>query len=920
MGLQNVAAPFFKSKRGVKVKKRFLGLILICVVIISLIPSVSFAEKRALGIKNKGEMLEGLGIIKHSDFFDDYVLYSDFLRALIKEMGKPAGKTDEELKAYAVSESLINNDAGLTTEIKTADAIELVVKALGYDDICNMENVTYLNKASEIGVLSGVDTAREYLSGEDGINLLYNILNAEVMLLDSDKNIYYDSDYTVMSGILKIHRSSGLVTAVKGMHLYGKEVKKDDIIAVNSRLYKTEADNLFEYFGKRVTYFYKTDDNDEKIILYMEYDEDDELTVKKENIEHISYFNSRLSLKYWEEGKLKNTEPVISFICYNGKAIDSSQNIRELTDIEDGEIQLIDNDNDSEYDILMIWERKTYFVSNINSKKIADKNGNDIINFDFEDDNKTYYFAYDGEEAGYSDIKLNTVLSVYESADKSLYRFDISEESFSGKLTACWNDGEDTKVKIDGEVYTSVLPTDSFKNGIEANFYLDKDGRIAGIGNEDTLTDEYAWLIKAYQNEDGGITFTMLTRYDGICEFSTEDSLVRVTVPVGDGKNLKSSVKTEKCNFEGMKTLVGVGSDGKIVPQLIKYKAQDKVIKNITVARDFVYGNNDFNKFKTVKNEAYANGNFAGGVVGKDTWIISVPPEEEKDKYNSYNANFGLVNEVKYNAEIYEANQNIELGVIVVKTETNKDLIKGSDVPNTWPTNVSVIKNIKLDEYYDDETEEVRKRWIVTAHNNSGEKEYYVKYSTSGLCKGSVQIQGGDYTASAVEYKTLTDTTKGDFLNVGDIGSLAVRNGTIYGIMVMYDAKYDIMIGQSNGVKPNPDLPYASLYEIPSGHNISTFSAGWDEGLLLYGKVVSVTDSSIVFNVENDKITEGSAVSHKGYSAYPAGKTQKGVAFSKKDANAQVITISDVMPGEEIVYVRDGYSFRGFVVFRDEVE
>lgn len=236
-------------------------------------------------------------------------------------------------------------------------------------------------------------------------------------------------------------------------------------------------------------------------------------------------------------------------VIYNN----SLYNSYNLTHIqpEMGFIRLLDNDNDNDYDLVIVEEYENIFVINkaSNLAYVSDKYNNPIKFEDYE----TVKVYKDGKEATLDDITLNTVLTCVADVNKKNLVVYINTEMYKSKLISYTE--EAGKVILEFEELTtqfapSYLSLDPAKYeiidprpGRLYTIYLDKEGNIAEIQENDDGILEYAFVIKAIPNDERGAepnsaVFRLLLESGNFANATTKKKIKLNGVPNKTGQDI----------------------------------------------------------------------------------------------------------------------------------------------------------------------------------------------------------------------------------------------------------------------------------------------------------------------------------------------------------------------------------------------
>lgn len=212
----------------------------------------------------------------------------------------------------------------------------------------------------------------------------------------------------------------------------------------------------------------------------------------------------------------------------NGVEIDDATEediAKYVFDNENGTITLVDtpdmdsNSTDGKYDAIFVSYYATAIVESTNSNGKVYFANSDIktlmgdnttyIEFDDDDEDKTYDIALNGEEITWSDLQEDDVISiafdptVRNFTDSDFYEILVSRDTAEGKVTET-ND-EDEEIGVDGKTYKLTnlvdIDDDNFKLGTSYTLYLDAFGKIADY-EKLSSTVKYGIVSRLFWSEE----------------------------------------------------------------------------------------------------------------------------------------------------------------------------------------------------------------------------------------------------------------------------------------------------------------------------------------------------------------------------------------------------------------------------------
>ncbi len=341
-----------------------------------------------------------------------------------------------------------------TNNITYAEAMKIAVTAMGYEDVAKTQGgytTGYFWVANKIGLLNRLSMEEdvELDNGELAI-LVENMLNAKIArVVGTGIMITYDTEMMLMEYYYDIYKVKGIVDATKHSSLTSVKEFSKDVISINGVAYNYNG-YTDDYLGYNVlAYCRDNKEQGEKEILY----------IKPVNNEVYEYSSPEFS--GWDNGKLHFEDVDSTFsdklkvdnsyvLIYNGKKVTDKGNAYKYLDEANGFIRVIDNSQDGEIDVILVEDYKYIYVGEVNAEKlvIADENS-PSNNVNLED---VYYVMYDnatGNEIGFENIKIGSVVAVAMSRDSKIAKLLLCDEVLTDKPEGFGSDG----VVFDGTEY-----------------------------------------------------------------------------------------------------------------------------------------------------------------------------------------------------------------------------------------------------------------------------------------------------------------------------------------------------------------------------------------------------------------------------------------------------------------------------------
>ena len=475
----------------------------------------------------------------------------------------------------------------------------VMVKALGLDLYAQSKGgypIGYIYMASNNKLLTGINkSTSQNLTRSETAVLFSNFLSVDIAIEESFGNgvsLNRVPGQNLMTENLKIKKAKGLVTGNEMTNLYSGGVGAiSGRIKIDGDIFITDNIDISALLGKRVTYYYRTDEPNEGKIVLINASENDNIITEIEMEDFYAYTDGNIS--YERDDKEKRTRvPDDIPIIFNGVYYDIVKNINfsELRSYLTT-LRLLDNDNDNRIDILFIDSYKTYVIKNVDTKGeiiyVTDVCSEYIMNLENDrkghipldlgtDDIERKYFK-DGILSDESALKSDRIISVGESRNqtgKKWMTLHISTAAVSGSIDMI----SDDEITIGDQIY-KLVPEAKIKLSVKLSgtYLLDFKKRIAYY-TAGTAALDYAYLVDAItkKNVEKTLVLKLFTRKN----VAVEELAAAERVSYKEEGMITSDKLFEKLS----------DSQGKINRQLIAYSTDaDGLIKSIYTAE--VYTN-----------------------------------------------------------------------------------------------------------------------------------------------------------------------------------------------------------------------------------------------------------------------------------------------------------------------------------------
>ncbi len=664
--------------------KRLLSCLLALAILLS-VSYVSFAENVYTDeYYFKYDLLQKLNILpptSHEDYgmmrdlskkaFLSYVcnIYGDY--GYEEKDGDLAVKTAESLGLIHEGQDdlykLINYDEAMTILVRMLDYEMHAQQVGGFP-------YGYTRIAASIGLADNLSASQgQPLKEHDVVTLLYNTINAPFAQIDhiTEEGITYSyiSDKTVLHEFRGIYRIDGVVEATGVAALRPDEGVDEGQIRIGGYTYKTNEAYL-DLLGLKVLAYAKKADSGYDSLICAIANGNTELVISCEDIQGPD--SQFTSLSYYDSNDHQKTAKfaALPIVLYNGQPLGTYTRDKFMP--EDGFIRLIDNNQNSGYDVISITEYETLVVdsvSKINEFVTGVYKTAPIVQLNMKAEMGDYItISLDGKPITIRDLAEGDVLKVAKSELNGKVVMDViaCRDRISGTVSGK-KDSDDIKVNVDGtdyllnETYEAMLnkkPMDTkavqLKIGTQYVFYLDAKGEIA-------FAAEVAGTLRY------GIVYA--TASDGV--FNTA-CRAKIFTSEGEWKEYMFANKVLYNNGLGFEDRVNSSEMIKQVPQskngtinLAAYMLNsDGEICQLYLPETYNHedGNNGrFNKIDRMLNKAYHNNDAAFGseVFVKDNaviWFVDPKALADEKKYQAGNKNL-LTNTMSVPTHPYKINE-----------------------------------------------------------------------------------------------------------------------------------------------------------------------------------------------------------------------------------------------------------------------
>lgn len=656
-------------------------------------------------------VLFGLGFFEDTSFYpEDAMTRGEFIYAVRRLIEKPEFSpgavsdffTDVTVADYfsetltdAYYWGLISGGAFRPNDpIKETEALKILTCLLGYGDYIGLLGGYpggVLKAAKEAGLRS--TNTGDVLNKGESANLIYRAVLCNPVLaagIDGDDVVHYAKDSkTLLKQKMDITEVKGVISANNMSSLTEKEGNAKRYVTLNDERYAIGDSSAGELLGYSVLCYVEDIQGVKHIVYCMADPKSNEVyTVAAVDLAetdrtHVSYFEN--------EKKVSAEISPVADLIYNGKRASYTSG---LFDIEDGELVLIDHDDDKKADVVIIRDYITVALAHAS----ASQNllvGQDGSSYSLNEDN--YEIILDGKSISVNELREWDVVTVMRSDDKEYFSGIVSRSSISGVVEELY--ASERQIQIDGQQY-ELIPSfaEALKPGMLITACLDHFGRVAAL-RENNISSGYGYLFSA--GEASGLADWLEIRM--ICEdglfhdFKTADNCRINGLSRVDGKKLDGKM---------MYTMLS-GGDSAALRQLIRYNTNsDGDISDIYTAAndDIIVGGEDeelFSKGKTIANGVYRtqNKSFSDSIfLNEDTTLFIINGNAESMSSYSVEHSKNLFSDRSITGSMigYDMDDFLTAGAILVINENRKN---GDTVPSSSKS--FIVKSLNTGVDYD---------------------------------------------------------------------------------------------------------------------------------------------------------------------------------------------------------------------------
>lgn len=781
----------------------------------------------------------------------------------------------------------------LSKPLLCGQAAMILVDILGYTDKMKLSGMdtkdanAYMSMAVQLKIISGTKLKQyDVLTVEQYARIFYNAIakTAPMQLTPNGYTGVYETlkNTTLLSSCMNIKMVQGIVYGADAYSITGGGPESDGYINIGGIVYTiNDIKDRNEYIGKFVKAYIDDENNNVCAIVLFKNNEIVKFTdedVKSASESQIEYY----------EGNRKKTARLsdLADVIYNRELLTSYS--AEDFKIPDSEYTLIDNNNDSKYEVVLIEHYTSKLVEEVayTTGKILLKDGEIIDINDYYDSGYKLYNA-EGSEMDFSVLSRSQVLSYLEARSGEYTYMASSSDKVTGTLKSI--DGDKKHITIDDKEY---LCTEEYIKNAEGNSEikvgdritasLDVTGKIIDITIGATGSS-VGYLINCWQEESG-------------------ECSVRIIDEKGQKRDipLKNKISTNRGRVSGEELINNIFTEnGEINRQLILYNEDGSgKIASIETAEDKSSlgsrGNTGFTLDYDFKKEGelrvlQLNGKKIMGskyVVRDNTVVFSICTNDLNESYVQMGDSIPTLTGL--NVKLYNVNDDYDVQYIV--REFTREVGGWVDF---WGDTYMV------DKVYQTINEDDEPIYAVELYTPSGKKKTALMEDGT-ITTNEWNIMSGDKSLSQIQAK---DLKRGMVVEINeDFHGLT-------GIAIQHAPKAD----GNDWIFEAIDSATGNEY----GLNEKTFNGGY---LMSYGEVIQRTRTGIIVNNhipnEDEQLAGETFPMDKWNRTIPLNITDKVIVYDKTSNRIEVDTAACIMPGDHVFTKRMGTEYRGVFVYR----
>lgn len=655
-------------------------------------------------------------------------------------------------------------------EITYYEAVKILVNALGYYTTAEGNGgypLGYAITGGQIGITNGViadgDTA---LLRADAMRLVYNCLDAtrlEWVSTDANGNETYRQASQTLRDLLMGNVRTGLaeiravITANYDSYLYDEIPGMEEWqVQANQTLFNKGETDAEKYLGQEVDMYVRADgslNGQYTIEQIMPTNNNTILTVDKADIHTLE----ATRIEYINENEKTQTGSIAddAVYLYNGRPIAFDD--LEFEEIGNGSVELISNDGNSVYDVVMIQAYESFEVESVDLESnqfilTAEKKFNGQRRVSLDDDanqTNTKLLDKDGAAMELENLMQGDIVSIFASADNTLLRIMASDQTAEGVVREVWADEDSPRIVIEEESYLVESGVDvSGLVGREVTAKLNFEGKVVSV-KSGVSNKQYAAVIGVAADSVFGDQVSVRLVLSGALSEEVEEqedtgeSGQEDSIPALSAKNSQLQVYELASKVRYSEPVADDSTTGETTSQVLSSAEMKEQLEREIAGRGFfvvsykldssgkisrmevpeavgTFTSKTYNAYEKTFGKALTGGAFG---VTDDTLSICIPSEGVSSDYD-YLAKVKMTNNQSYDVIGYDYNDQTFCPDLIVIYAPMSYTSSGNIIA-TSKVGVVTAKETFIDDNGDTGeratlmTPEGEKTYIISDHSNS---------------------------------------------------------------------------------------------------------------------------------------------------------------------------------------------------------
>ena len=665
--------------------KKILSILLAAMMLLAAVPAMAYDDVASSDNAIAISLVTGMGIMpeESENHFGaethvtrgDFAVYTAKLLRLQVQSGVTGKSVFEDVdisteEGYAIN-TLVNQGVIAAAEktynpkeiISFASAADMLLNALGYAGTVK-ENGGYpggtLKIAAQTSLSRGLQlTTNKTLTKKEAAILLYNAMFAETMhaLYIGGNTTYISSGETFLEDKWDMEEVSGVMEGFGATTLTGKALGKDQI-SVDGHVFDCFDKRYKDYVGYMVKAYYSTSvtGEEEFVTLYAKSNAN-----KVTKVDANDLYVRGNTVKYYVDNREKSLNVAEdAAVIYNGRYYTDYSTLEDVLSMEEGDATFIANGSTSKINVIVVNEYQHLLVDRVNTKTTtlyASNSGDKMPMYkSYKDDgNLEMTVFYNGEEITFDQIKEGDALTLMESPDGEEVRIYVSRETVTGTINSVTEKNGNQVIKVNNVEYVvSAYCTAKISGGDNLTLAITTNGQVLGITAAAGGNTQYAYVMKAYTDDDEEKSYVKLFTSDGMITTYSCDTKLKV-----NGTKIEKDVEDVIAQYDFV--TYQLNTDGEVRSLNKPY--------DVSSNPDY-YSETTFTKNWSKSSVRYIDGIMGRSLITENTVIFFVP-RYDRDVASDYRIMTvkDLSNKTYSNVTCYDVDRNGRVGALLLKED-----------------------------------------------------------------------------------------------------------------------------------------------------------------------------------------------------------------------------------------------------------